>query len=268
MSMPAKIASRLSTGLRKFKPILEAAKKRDVNESDTVIIVQDILHEVFGFDKYADIRTEHPIHGTFCDLAIRLAEKTSTLIEVKPIGVELKEAYLRQVVDYAAHEGCDWIILTTGIKWRVYKMEFAKPIGQELILELDFLELNPRTAGDLEQLFVLAKEGWRNQRLDEYAAERQARSRYSIAGVLLTVPVLDVIRRELRRIAPGIRIETDEVKKVLEEEVLKRELLEGEHANAARKRIAKASGRALRATRIDDEVQDSADSEAGKEPSH
>src|ERR1700680_2611281 len=137
MDMPAKVAARIAGGLKKFKPILEAAQKKDLNESDTVIIVQDILHEVLGFDKYADITSEHAIHGTFCDLAIKLSEKVDIIIEVKPIGVELKDAHVKQAVDYAANQGCDWVILTTGVKWRVYKVEFAKPISQALVLELN-----------------------------------------------------------------------------------------------------------------------------------
>jgi hypothetical protein len=37
MAVPAKVASRIAAGLKKFQPILEAAKSRDVNESDTVV---------------------------------------------------------------------------------------------------------------------------------------------------------------------------------------------------------------------------------------
>jgi hypothetical protein len=161
MDIPTKMASRLSTGLRKFKPILETAQKKDVNESDTVIIVQDILHEIFGFDKYSDITTEHPIRGTFCDLAIKLkgTGKIDILIEVKPVGVELKESHLKQAVDYAANQGCDWVILTTGVRWRLYRVEFVKPINQQLVIELNLLDLNPRAARDLDRLGVLSKEG-------------------------------------------------------------------------------------------------------------
>jgi len=54
---------------------------------------------------------------------------------------------------------------------------------------------------------------------------------------------------------------------VLEEEILKREVLDGEKAKAARKLVAKASGRALRTTRTDDdEKQHSADTEPDGEP--
>ena len=46
--IPQKVARRLSLGLKQFQPILESAKSRDLNESDTVVIVTDILSEIFG----------------------------------------------------------------------------------------------------------------------------------------------------------------------------------------------------------------------------
>ena len=65
MAVPARVLSRLVSGLKKFQPILENAKTRDVNESDTVTILADILQDVFGYDKYTDITSEHAIRGTF-----------------------------------------------------------------------------------------------------------------------------------------------------------------------------------------------------------
>ena len=38
MNIPNKISDRLSMGLKRFQPILIAAKSRDVNESDTSMI--------------------------------------------------------------------------------------------------------------------------------------------------------------------------------------------------------------------------------------
>ena len=48
MAVPARVLSRLVSGLKKFQPILENAKTRDVNESDTVTILVDILQDVLG----------------------------------------------------------------------------------------------------------------------------------------------------------------------------------------------------------------------------
>jgi hypothetical protein len=70
--IPKKAVERITAGLKRFQPILTAARSRDVNESDTVVIVMDLLQEVFGYDKYAEITSEHAIRGTFCDLAVKL----------------------------------------------------------------------------------------------------------------------------------------------------------------------------------------------------
>lgn len=252
MQLPARVAQRLAAGLKKFQPIMSAAQTRDVNESDTVVIVTDLLHEVFGYDKYSEITSEQMIRGTFCDLAVKLDGSLALIVEVKAIGHTLKDQYVKQAVDYAANQGCEWVALTTGTLWRIYKVLFTKPIDAELIVEFNLMELDPKCEADLELLWLLAKEGWQKARLGEYAAQRQALSRFSIAAVILSPPVVDVIRRELRRITPDVRIDTGEIDKVLKEEVLKREVLDGEKAEAASAFVARAAHRALRSTKTDE----------------
>ena len=52
MAKPPKRASaRIVVGLKRFQPILTSAQSRDVNESDTVAIMTDLLDELFGYDK-------------------------------------------------------------------------------------------------------------------------------------------------------------------------------------------------------------------------
>ena len=101
-TMPQKVADRIASGLKRFQPILQSAQARDINESDTVVIVADILQYVLGFDKYSEITSEHSIRSTFCDLATRVDGKFQLLIEVKAIGLDLKDAHIKQAVDYAA----------------------------------------------------------------------------------------------------------------------------------------------------------------------
>ena len=147
--IPQKVARRLSFGLKQFQLILESAKSRDVNESDTVVIVADILSEIFGYDKYNEVTSEYAIKGTYCDLAIKLNGKLHYLIEVKAIGSDLKVNHIKQAIDYAANEGVDWVLLTNGITWRVDRVSFTKPISNEQVIELDFLSLNHRSAVDI-----------------------------------------------------------------------------------------------------------------------
>ncbi len=47
-TVPSKVAERLVAGLKRFQPVLLAAKSRDVGVSDTVTIIVDMLAEYLG----------------------------------------------------------------------------------------------------------------------------------------------------------------------------------------------------------------------------
>ncbi len=93
-NVPSKVADRLIAGIKRFQPILEAAKAGDKGEADTVTIVKDKIQEVFGYNKYTEVTSEHSIKSTYCDLAITVGGTLQTLIEVKSIGIELKDIHL------------------------------------------------------------------------------------------------------------------------------------------------------------------------------
>jgi len=246
-AIPKKVVERLAKGIKRFQPILTTSKTRDDGEGDTVMIVTDMLAEVFGYDKFSEVTAEFAIKSTYCDLAIKLDGDVRGLIEVKAVGTELKENHLKQAVDYAANQGVDWAVLTNGLRWRVYKVTFGKPIGQELVVDIDFCNLNSRSGDDLALLFLWCKEGWARSVLGEYQAQRQALSRFVLAATILSEPVVDTIRRELRRMSPDVKIRTEEIREALMNEVLKREVVEDDKAEEARKKLARASAKALRA---------------------
>lgn len=246
MAIPPKVSERLSVVLKRFQPILSSARARDVNESDTVTIVTDLLAELYGYDKYTEITKEYAIRGTYCDLAIELDGRPQLLIEVKAIGLDLKDPHVKQVVDYAANKGVEWVVLTNGIIWRIYRVIFAKPIDHEVITEINLLDINPKNAGQLEQLYLIAREAWAKSTLSMYYTQLQATNKFTLAAVLLTDPVLDVMRRELRRYNPDVKVQPEEIKEVLLKDVLKREVVEGEKAEEATKKIEKMGRAALR----------------------
>lgn len=172
-------------------------------------------------------------------MAIRLDAKIRLLTEAKAIGIELKDAHIKQAVDYAANEGIKWVVLTNGVQWRIYAVTFGQPIGHELVEECDFLTLDPKADADLESAYLFTKEALTREVLEEYQLQRQAMSRFFLGAMILSDPVLAVVRRELRRMSPDVKIEVEEIRVALTEEVLKRDVLEGERAEDARKRIAK-----------------------------
>ena len=255
MSIPAKVAERLAGGLKRFAPILAAAKSRDVNESDTSMIVTDMLADIYGYDKYSEVTRELSIRGTYCDLATRIDGKFQMLIEVKAIGLELKDTHAKQAVDYAANQGVEWVALTNGHLWRVFRVIFAKPVDAELVLDIDLLELNPKNPADLERLYLITRESMLKSGLYAYHDHLQATNKFYLAAVVLSDAVLETVRRELRRLSDA-KLEVPELREALKQEVMKREVLEGDKADGARKKVAKSATKMLRIRRDREEAEE------------
>ena len=242
MKIPKRIESRIKSGLKRFRPILDQARKADRSEEDTVTIVRDILAEMLGYDKYQDITGEYQIRGTYCDLAVKVDDKLRFLIEVKAVDRTLKESHLRQATDYAAKEGIEWVILSNGIEWRVHRMIFGQPVRHEHVFTLNVLGDDPDL---IEQLYMLSQEGARKRAIREFAAQVRALDRHSVAAAIISEPVLRVITRELRRAAPGVKINAEDVEDAIVHEVVKRDVMDSDEVRSAIKKLKKAATRRL-----------------------
>ncbi len=239
MAIPKKVSERISSRLKGFQGILQQQKARDVSEADTVTVVKDLLCDIFGYDKYAELTSEYAIRGTYCDLAVRLDGKLGFLIEVKAIGIELRDNHVKQAIDYAANQGCEWVVLTNGIDWRLYHVIFKKPIDKQEIANFNLIDLTPKREGDLEKLYLISREGFIKNALADYRDRKEATSRFMLAAILLySESVQSAIRREIRRVSE-LLVDREVIDKMLRDEVIKRETIEGEQAEAAARRVRK-----------------------------
>jgi predicted type IV restriction endonuclease len=238
-SIPKKVTERFIRAIPKFQKVIQIAKDRDVNESDTVAVLNDILGEVFGFEKYLEVTSELAIRGTFCDLALKVDGKIQFLIEAKAVGILLKESHMKQACDYGANNGVQWIVLTNGIEWRLYRIRFEQPINYDLVISFDFLSIDPKDEKVQDILFLFSKEGLAKNAREEFFEKVQSVNRYVIGQLIFAEPVLDAIRKELKRLSDGMKVEADEIETILKTEVIKREIVEGDQAEAARVRINK-----------------------------
>ena len=244
--IPKKIGSRITKNITKFQRVLKVARKKDVNESDTVAIVTDMLHEILGYEKYLEITSELAIRGTYCDLAIKLEEKFVYLIEGKAVGIELKEQHIKQAIDYGANKGIQWVILTNGLIWQLYRIRFEKPINYDLVFTLDFDKIDSKSDKDLELLFVLCKEAMAKNLREEYFEKTQSVNRFIVGNLLLSDSILSSVRRELRKLADGVRIEVEKIYDLIKKDVLKRDIVEGEDAENAQRKLKKFFKKSIR----------------------
>ena len=138
-TIPKKVVERFTKQIPRFQRILNKAYDKDINEADTVTVVTDILSDIFGFDRFEEITREYAIRNTYCDLAVKTDDEVNYLIEVKSISTDLKEAYLKQAINYGANEGINWVVLTNGYTWQIYNIQLKNSIQYDKVFEINFL---------------------------------------------------------------------------------------------------------------------------------
>lgn len=236
--IPKKESEAISSGLSKYQKVLAIAKARDLNESDTVTIISDMLADIFGYDKYLDVTSEYAIRGTFCDLAIKINNNIEYLIECKSIGTDLKENHLKQAIDYGANQGANWVILTNGLVWQLHKIHFEQPISHKLVIEFDISTLNPRSDDTKELLYILHKSALGKNLREEHYTKTQLINPYTITQVLLSPAIINALKKEIKRLS-DIKLDDEEISTFLSQAIVKRDLIENESAKLAEKTIKK-----------------------------
>jgi hypothetical protein len=127
----------------------------------------------------------------------------------------------------------------------VYRIRFERPVDYELVFSLDFLTLSPRKKDDHALLFLLCKEGISKDAIKDYHERMQTVNRFVVAALIQSEPVVQVIRRALKRLAPDSKVDQKEVAELLPD-VLKRDVVEGESAAKARRQVQRAAQKSVR----------------------
>jgi hypothetical protein len=192
-----KSTNQILLGLKKFKKLIETAKKRWLNESDTSNIINDFLWEVLWYDKYFDVTTEYKIKWQYCDYWIIMNWKLTLLMEVKQIWLDLNENHIFQAISYAWNEWVKRVILTNLRRRELFYLSFWDKIEKELILDFDIL-WESSTNKLLENLQYIHKESLQKNYLWKLLKQKMALSERNIRKVLFSDPVIKKIQSEIK----------------------------------------------------------------------
>lgn len=234
-----KAKERIAKGLRKFKSVVQKASAHNAQESDTRMIVSGIVSEVLGWDAFDNLTGEYRIKGSFADFVIRKDGKHFVIIEVKAVNAKLGEKYLYQAVSYAANQGVEWVVLTSGARWQLYRVLFNKPVEQELVFEVSLLDEEMKPKAKVDLLYLLTPEAQRKDELEACYQRRRAVSGGNIARLLLSEAVLNRLRAEIKADS-GYRLPLDELADIVVSCVLRPEVQDG-RVDRQLKRVQRAA---------------------------
>jgi predicted type IV restriction endonuclease len=243
IKVPAKVVNRISNNLKRFQANAKLYQKNDVSEADTVTLVKDILSELFGFDKYKELTSEYKVNNLYVDLAVKVNGKVRLLIEVKSSGIKLNSNHLRQAMEYAYSKRLPWIVLTNGIEWQLHRVTFSPIVKPDELSSFDLLKINMNDKEDQMKLFLLCREGIDLDVIDEYDQHARVLNKFNLAQAVLSDSIILTIRRDLRKFFPDIKIDPQQILDILKNEVLRREVIEGEKSKEAKRLITRMTAK-------------------------
>jgi hypothetical protein len=224
---PAKFKKSMMASVQKFIEVIAGKAKSGVNEEDTRIIINDMLGDVFGYDKYHDIKTELREKGDRFDYAIKLSEgpnakkeKYDFIIEAKALSTELKEQHVEQTLKYCLQANIDYFILTNAKHWQLYKVINTKKTNEaKLIFETDFGKGADANAL-IDEMYAFSKHAYLEKEWDFIAKCTAATDAGDVMAVIMSDKFLASIVRALKDYHE-VDVNVEAVKETLTKKIFK-----------------------------------------------
>ena len=204
--------------LRKYKRKYLKEKYLELKEPATRLMINSFLTDVLNYVELDDIKTEFPIKGTYADYVIQLDKKQQIVIEVKAIQIDLNEKHIRQSLNYAANEGIDWVLLTNGKQWLLFRVLFEKPIKNKLVFNLD-LSVDEDFKKALKNFEYLTKKCVQQGDLENYWNRFIAIEPKNLCLNLYESDTLRLLKRKLKK-ATGINFSEEDLFDAIHEIVI------------------------------------------------
>lgn len=199
---------KLLSKLRNYRKRYLVEKYKELDESGTRIMVNNLLIEVLGYKELEEVKTEYTIKGTYADYVVQVGRKKHFIVEVKAIQIDLSENHLRQAVSYAANEGIDWVLLTNGRCYELYRVIFGKPITNRKVCSFD-LQDQEQMKQSVDCFAYLTRKAALSDHLERFWKRFQALAPTNLARHLYAIEVVRFLRKRLKKEAKLLFSEED-----------------------------------------------------------
>lgn len=190
-------ARAMQQALRAFLPQISAAVANGINESNTRMILDRILIDVFGYSM-DEVKAEQKIQGRTADYVLAVDGADLIVGESKRAGTPLRDKHVFQATSYGAYSGIRWALLTNLSTWRMYHISTQNIVDASLVFSVDLLP--DVSLEDCEKLVLISRFGMENPAaLEKCWREVNALTRESLIRAILTDDVVSKLRFVIQR---------------------------------------------------------------------
>lgn len=230
IKVPAKLKKSMTSDLKRFVTHVQGlvAKGKTGTEEDARIIINDILGDVLGYDKYNDLKTEFKDRNGRLDYVVKLSEgphakkkeKFDFVIEAKAACIDLKEDHINQVLTYCLSANIDYFVLTNSKDWRLFKVSKSKNKNDAQLI----WDVNLNNGSDIDalvdEMYVFSKHAYLDGKWDFVSDHSKATDAGDIMSIIYSDKFVKSICRSLRDIH-DVKVVEEVVKEILAEKVFR-----------------------------------------------
>lgn len=227
---PAKFRKPMVANIKKYVTLVQnlVAKGKSSTEEDARIVINDILGDVLGYDKYNDLKTEFKDRNGRLDYVVKLSEgpnckkkdKYDFVIEAKAACIDLKEDHINQALTYCLTANIDYFILTNAKLWHLYKVCKSKSKNDASLI----WEVNLNAGEDFEvlidEMYVLSKHAYIDDKWEFISEHSKATDTGDIMAVIYSDKFLKSICKTLKDIHE-VKVVEDVVRDILTDKIFK-----------------------------------------------
>ena len=102
------------------------------------VLIDPLLREL-GWDVSdpAAVQLEYKVGKQWADYALMSEGQPVAVIEAKPLGSDLEDDEMMQVLNYANRDGIDYMIVTDGDRWEMYEVFKRGTLEERLLMKLE-----------------------------------------------------------------------------------------------------------------------------------
>lgn len=188
----------MEKALEEYKQRFLTKKHLDLDEASTRLMINNFLIDILGFAEFEEVKTEHRISGGYADYVIQFDRKTHLIVEVKSIQMNLKEKHLRQSMGYASNEGVDWVLLTNGSVFSLYRVIFGKPVSLKKVFEHDLI-IEKDLAKVSEDFLLLTRKSFEKGDIERYWDRFEVVEPTGLSRLLYYKKIISALRRIMKK---------------------------------------------------------------------
>lgn len=199
-------------------PLIIQLYEKGANETETRHGIEVILRDLLGYDLVADLRKEFAVRGLKADYIVDVKGKPAFVVEAKRIGVNLNQNHIYQATNYGTLTGIQWVVLTNGLVWQLYRVLHEGPYEYYRVFTIDLID--GLSDDEAKWFYLISKDCMcRKNFLESQWQKTLALSPQNLLSTILSDEVISKIRSTITR-ETGYRATDGEVREAIEQKVM------------------------------------------------